>query len=260
MTANGLSANRGLFERRLSRSQALDKVDRLILAGSTGINIGSEWRGRMSPYRPSRRQIEANRRNAQLSTGPRTADGKLNSRRNALTHGLTASDVIIDGEDPEAFEALRDVLTRRFKPRDALEEELIGRAASLLWRLRRIPAFEAAVLEHLREEEAVQFGDDLDFTSQSKRSKGQRDLARAIKTFLSRDLTTKLSSYEVRLQRQLESTFRQLGDLQAGCYEEALVIDHSAGADAGQGQARAAGLDDDGVEHNDDRLPATSGS
>jgi hypothetical protein len=31
----------------------------------------------------------------------------LNSRRNALTHGLTARDVIIDGEDPEAFEALR---------------------------------------------------------------------------------------------------------------------------------------------------------
>ena len=150
------------------------------------------------------------------------------------------------------------MLTRRFRPRDALEEELIGRAASLLWRLRRIPAFEAAVLEHLREEEAVQFGDDLDFTSQSKRSKGQR--ARAIKTFLSRDLTTKLSSYEVRLQRQLESTFRQLGDLQAGPYEEALVIDHSAGADADQGQARAPGLDDDGVEQNDDRLSATSGS
>jgi hypothetical protein len=36
-------------------------------------------------------QIEANRRNARKSTGPRTAAGKAASSRNAVTHGLTAS-------------------------------------------------------------------------------------------------------------------------------------------------------------------------
>jgi hypothetical protein len=36
-------------------------------------------------------QIEANRRNARKSTGPKTAAGKAASSRNALTHGLTAS-------------------------------------------------------------------------------------------------------------------------------------------------------------------------
>jgi hypothetical protein len=51
-------------------------------------------------------QIEANRRNALRSTGPRTPAGKQASRLNALRHGLRASEVIIPGqEDPEEFEA-----------------------------------------------------------------------------------------------------------------------------------------------------------
>jgi hypothetical protein len=41
----------------------------------------------------SYRQVEANRRNALKSTGPRTEAGKQVSRRNALRHGLTAETV-----------------------------------------------------------------------------------------------------------------------------------------------------------------------
>ena len=37
----------------------------------------------------SEKQIAANRRNAQRSTGPKTAAGKLKSSRNALRHGLS---------------------------------------------------------------------------------------------------------------------------------------------------------------------------
>src|SRR4051794_21276486 len=54
------------------------------------------------------KQIEANRRNARRSTGPVTEDGKLQSRRNAVRHGLTAETVVnaLEGaEDYEAFEA-----------------------------------------------------------------------------------------------------------------------------------------------------------
>jgi len=42
----------------------------------------------------SYRQFEANRRNAQRSTGPKTEDGKRQSRANAVRHGLTAETVI----------------------------------------------------------------------------------------------------------------------------------------------------------------------
>src|SRR5258707_261267 len=46
------------------------------------------------------KQIEANRLNAQHSTGPRTTEGKSASRLNALKHGLFAADPVIPGEDP----------------------------------------------------------------------------------------------------------------------------------------------------------------
>ena len=51
-------------------------------------------------------QIEANRRNAQRSTGPRSVEGKAVSRFNALKSGIDAKSLVIPGEDPAELEAL----------------------------------------------------------------------------------------------------------------------------------------------------------
>ena len=50
------------------------------------------------------KKILANRENAKRSTGPRSAEGKYFSRRNALKHGLRADNIITVGENKAEFE------------------------------------------------------------------------------------------------------------------------------------------------------------
>src|ERR1700732_4561178 len=90
----------------------------------------------------SMRQIEANRRNALRSTGPKTHEGKQRSRRNAVRHGLTAETVVVSLEDIEDYRAFEAAITADYDARTAVERELVLRLASLLWRLRRAPALE----------------------------------------------------------------------------------------------------------------------
>ena len=47
------------------------------------------------------KKLDANLKNAQLSTGPKTEAGKKHSSLNALKHGLLASTVLITKGDPE---------------------------------------------------------------------------------------------------------------------------------------------------------------
>ena len=61
-------------------------------------------------------KIESNRRNAQRSTGPRTRTGKTASSRNALRHGLLATEITLPDEDPAAVEAVRTQMTAEFAP------------------------------------------------------------------------------------------------------------------------------------------------
>jgi hypothetical protein len=88
------------------------------------------------------RQFEANRRNSQKSTGPKTARGKWHSRRNAFRHGLCAETVIEILEDVEDYKAFEATITADYEPRTAVERELVLRLASLLWRIRRATAID----------------------------------------------------------------------------------------------------------------------
>jgi hypothetical protein len=95
----------------------------------------------------SRSQIEANRRNALMSTGPKTEAGKSRSRSNAVRHGLTAETVIEVLEDPEDYKAFELSVTSDFDAQTAVERELVLRLARLLWRLRRATAIETGLLQ-----------------------------------------------------------------------------------------------------------------
>jgi len=61
--------------------------------------------------------MEANRDNAQKSTGPKTVQGKSYSSRNAMKHGLFSKELVItDGpqkEDREKFELLLEDLIEK---------------------------------------------------------------------------------------------------------------------------------------------------
>jgi hypothetical protein len=93
------------------------------------------------------RQTDANRRNAQFSTGPVTEDGKRRSRQNALRHGLTAETVIDALEDAEDYAAFEMAVTADYDAQSVVERELVLRLASLLWRLRRASAFESGLFK-----------------------------------------------------------------------------------------------------------------
>jgi hypothetical protein len=95
----------------------------------------------------SYRQIEANRRNALKSTGPRTDAGKDVSRRNAVRHGLTAETVISALEDAEDYRAFEGAINADYDAQSALERELVLRLSSLLWRLRRATVIETGLFE-----------------------------------------------------------------------------------------------------------------
>jgi hypothetical protein len=92
------------------------------------------------------RRIEANRKNALRSTGPRTEEGKRQSRRNAVRHGLTAETVIDGLEDSEDYRLFEGAVIADYDARTAVERELVLRLASLLWRLRRIISIETDLL------------------------------------------------------------------------------------------------------------------
>jgi len=99
-------------------------------------------------------QIQANRSNAQKSTGPRTPEGKATTSRNAVKHGLLAEQVVIHGEDPAEFDLYREGMLAELAPEGAVEEMLAERAVSLAWRLRRAERLQSAVFATVYRENA----------------------------------------------------------------------------------------------------------
>jgi hypothetical protein len=100
-------------------------------------------------------QSVANKRNAQLSTGPKNAQ---KTKFNALKHGLTAEETVLDDspfyESKRQFKTLIDQFMQDLAPRNAAEAFLIQQMAQACWRLRRATKAENAIFRE-RDRELV---------------------------------------------------------------------------------------------------------
>ena len=92
---------------------------------------------------PTEAQINANRLNAQKSTGPTSPEGKARSALNALKSGIDAWSHIIPGEDPAELEALTAQFLLHYRPADPVQVSLVDTLVSTEWIQRRLRRVEA---------------------------------------------------------------------------------------------------------------------
>ena len=96
----------------------------------------------MSPNTISEAQLNANRQNAQSSTGPRSDDAKQRTRLNGLRHGLTGHTILMPYEDAEAFQTFSTETIAGLQPATFAEQALAQTIANDSWRLSRARAIE----------------------------------------------------------------------------------------------------------------------
>jgi hypothetical protein len=79
------------------------------------------------------KQMQANKLNAQMSTGPKTPEGKANSSLNRLSHGFASHARIMPGEDAEQFKGLLTDLQNEYQPATATEQILVEEMVTSRW-------------------------------------------------------------------------------------------------------------------------------
>ena len=93
------------------------------------------------------KQIAANRRNAQKSTGPRTAKGKAKTRLNPLKHGLTAETIVLPFESPDDYRELQQSVLDDLQPQGITQQILVERFVQRHWVAQRLARTERAWLQ-----------------------------------------------------------------------------------------------------------------
>jgi hypothetical protein len=153
----------------------------------------------------SQRQLDANRRNAQFSTGPRTPEGRAVVGLNALRHGLSAQITVLPNENPEEFQELLDAFLAEYQPAGPTETLLVEQMAMASWRLRRMRALETGLFSiRMSQLSRDEKSPDLD----------PRSRAFAYDASGSRSIES-LSRYETRIERSFYRALHELDRLRA---------------------------------------------
>jgi hypothetical protein len=167
----------------------------------------------------SPKKIAANRRNAQLSTGPRTDNGKHRSALNAVKHGVFSQTLLLPHlhETEEQFQTFRQTLLDALAPPTALHALFAEEFILDQWRLRRIRAAEHGCLHnaaHLGHDEYITFHNGEVFNRwKNPQFDTPQNRHRAFAVTLAQqtshhDFWTRLSRIEDRLRRSARQTLQ----------------------------------------------------
>ncbi len=142
----------------------------------------------IKPKQTSKKKIKANRKNAQKSTGPKTAAGKARSSRNAEKYGLFSNMIAPREEAYETqkqFDRLTEMFYNDFQPQSGIEYVLVERLIVITIRLRRLQIIETDAFEF----------------EMSKRN--------AVALIREED-HNRLQRYEIMLNRQFHQTIKEI--------------------------------------------------
>ena len=163
----------------------------------------------------SQKRIEANRRNAQKSTGPRTLEGKAKSAHNATTHGFSglhtnplAPGCFLKIEDERQFLGLLNEYVKTYHPQHPDELDLLTEAVYAKWRQQRIWMAETAQIEIAIAENETDLRRSLPAANANAHlANGIAHSERILKLYL---------RYDAQLHRHYRNCLKDLRDLQAG--------------------------------------------
>ena len=155
-------------------------------------------------------QIEANRRNALKSTGPKSNEGKAAVALNALKHGLYSSTLLLPEDDPAEYENLCRLHVDHYQPEGLEELDLVQQIVASKWELTRVNLMKqgacAAARRWLKRSETP--GNEIHPTATEILIEVGRDpdCSKSI---------ARVSQIEGRLERRAERARRELKKLQA---------------------------------------------
>jgi hypothetical protein len=140
-------------------------------------------------------QILANQTNAQLSTGPKTAEGKARSAKNAVKHGFNTIPALTP-EDKERFLQFEADLRETVDPTDPLEEGAFLQLRDAAWRLEQLRVDVDALFAERTESDPLESEDFEKLQNQANRARAaaEMQLYRAIRT-LEELQTNRLARY-----------------------------------------------------------------
>ncbi len=93
----------------------------------------------------SEKQQQANRQNAQKSTGPKTPEGREAIRFNALTYGLRTRETILERENAREYSELWDELDAEWQPHTRTDRIYLETMVTSQWLLKRIAESEQQI-------------------------------------------------------------------------------------------------------------------